>query len=85
MAIPLSVDFLQKGSSGTSSHLAFEQDSVIVGQLIAGHLGVSLAVRFNFQTIRYSECVFLKLVVMHTTQLVVNPTLLSLHCAMKRR
>ena len=33
--------FLQRGSSGTSSHLAFEQDSLIVGQLIAGHLVVS--------------------------------------------
>ena len=41
----------------------------------------ALAPRFNFQTLRYSEEVFLKLVVIHTIQLVVNMTLLSLHCA----
>ena len=46
---------------------------------------ISPAPRFNFQTSIYSEEIFLQLVVIHTTKLVVNSTLMSLHCVIKRR
>ena len=46
---------------------------------------VSLAPCFNLHTLRYSEEIFSQLVVIHTTQLVANPKVLSLHCAIENR
>ena len=48
-----------------------------LGQPIMGQLVVSCL-------LSYSEEIFLHLVVAHTIQMVVNPTLLSLNCAIKR-
>ena len=50
---------------------------------IVSTVRILLAFRFNFQTLGYSEGTFLQLVVLNTTRLVVNLTLLSLHCAIK--
>ena len=49
----------------------------------SGVLGCLAGSLFQFSTLSYSEEIFLQLVVIHTTQLVVNLTLLSLHCAIK--
>ena len=46
---------------------------------------VSLAPRFGLRALRISEEIFLHLVVIHATKIVVNPTLLRLYCAVKRR
>ena len=53
----------------------------------AAHSGapgcISLALRFSFQTLRYSEEICSQMVAIHTTQLAANPALLRLHCAIK--
>ena len=55
------------------------------GQPIAGHLVVSCWLPVYFSNSQVPLRNIFQLVVLHATQLIVNPTLLGLHCAIKRR